>query len=114
VPLSARVELIYDATCPNVDAARQQLRDALARAGRPPIWTEWDRAAPSSPAYVRRYASPTVLVAGCDVTDAADLDAGRHRMKLSDTPCRQWLAGGAAACPAAHVDSLLTQHVATR
>ena len=76
MPLSVRVELIYDATCPNVDAARQQLRDALARAGRPPIWTEWDRAAPGSPAYVRRYASPTVLVAGCDVTGAADLDAG--------------------------------------
>jgi mercuric ion transport protein len=76
MPLSSSVELIYDATCPNVDAARQQLRDALTRAGRPPIWTEWDRAAPGSPAYVRRYASPTVLVAGCDVTGASDLDAG--------------------------------------
>jgi hypothetical protein len=76
MPLSSSVELIYDATCPNVDAARQQLRDALTRAGRPPVWTEWDRAASGSPAYVRRYASPTVLVAGCDVTGAADLDAG--------------------------------------
>jgi mercuric ion transport protein len=74
--LSASVELIYDATCPNVDAARQQLLDALARAGRPPVWTEWDRAAPGSPAHVRRHASPTVLVAGCDVMGAPELDGG--------------------------------------
>jgi mercuric ion transport protein len=86
VPLTSSVELIYDATCPNVDAARQALRDALTRAGRPLIWTEWDRAAPGSPAYVRRYASPTVLVAGCDVTGAADLHAGDGcRVYLDDT-----------------------------
>jgi hypothetical protein len=35
VSLVSSVELIYDATCPNVDAARQALRDALTRAGRP-------------------------------------------------------------------------------
>ena len=76
MPIGQDVELIYDATCPNVDAARQQLRDALTRAGRPPIWTEWERAAPDSPAYVRRFASPTVLVGGRDVAGGGDLDAG--------------------------------------
>jgi mercuric ion transport protein len=76
VPLSARVELIYDAACPNVEAARGELRRALARAGRPGAWIEWERAAAGSPAYVRRYASPTVLVGGVDVADAGALDAG--------------------------------------
>ena len=68
------VELIFDATCPNVDATRRQLRDALTRIGRPPKWTEWDRAAPDAPAYAQRYASPTVLVRGRDVAGGGDLD----------------------------------------
>jgi mercuric ion transport protein len=70
------VELIFDATCPNVDAARIELRAALARAGRPMIWTEWDRGAANAPAHVRQYASPTVLVAGRDVAAGSVLDAG--------------------------------------
>lgn len=74
--MSASVELIFDETCPHIDAARQQLRDALAHTGRPPVWMEWDRAAPDSPPHVRRYASPTVLVAGCDVAGGHELDAG--------------------------------------
>jgi hypothetical protein len=76
VPVSASVELIYDATCPNVEAARGELRRALARAGRPGAWIEWDRGAVGSPAYARRYASPTVLVGGVDVAGAGALDAG--------------------------------------
>lgn len=65
-----QVELLYDRDCPNVEAARAQLRRALTRAGLPPRWREWDRAAPDSPAYVRQYGSPTILVNGCDVTGA--------------------------------------------
>jgi len=70
------VELIFDATCPNVDVARRQVRDALVRIGRVPQWTEWDRAAAGAPAYVQRYASPTVLVAGRDVAGGGTIDAG--------------------------------------
>ncbi len=76
MPIDSVVELIFDATCPNVDAARRQLRDALVRTGRLPMWTEWDRATPDAPAYAQRYASPTVLVAGRDVAGARELDAG--------------------------------------
>ena len=70
------VELIFDPACPNVDAARIELRTALARAGRPLTWTEWDRAALGTPAYALRYASPTILVEGRDVADGGTLDAG--------------------------------------
>ena len=62
-----RIELIYDADCPNVAAAREHLREALARAGASPDWKEWDRADPEGPPYVRRYGSPTILVDGRDV-----------------------------------------------
>ncbi len=61
------VELIYDASCPNVEATRAALLRAFAKLGRPRRWTEWERSAPDSPAYVRLYGSPTILVDGRDV-----------------------------------------------
>jgi mercuric ion transport protein len=74
--VSLSVELVFDASCPNVDATRRHLREALARVGLAPHWTEWDRAAPTSPPYTRHYASPTVLVGGRDVAGADDRVAG--------------------------------------
>ncbi len=61
------VELIYDRDCPNVAKARSHLIRALAQAGREPRWIEWDRGEPSSPAHVKRFGSPTILVDGADV-----------------------------------------------
>ena len=71
------VELIFDATCPHVDAARDQLREALTMARLPLTWTEWDRAASDAPPHAQRYASPTILVDGRDVAgDGGTVDAG--------------------------------------
>jgi mercuric ion transport protein len=61
------VELIYDGTCPHVDVARDRLRAALAGAGLPPVWQEWERSARGSPPYVQQWGSPTILVNGRDV-----------------------------------------------
>jgi len=63
----ARVELIYDEGCPNVDAARAQLRRAFERAGRDPRWRELSSADPGLPDHARGYGSPTILVDGHDV-----------------------------------------------
>lgn len=62
-----RIELIYDEDCPNVQQARQNLRDALALAGLPGTWKEWDRNAPDSPDHARSFGSPTILVNGKDI-----------------------------------------------
>jgi hypothetical protein len=70
----ANVELIYDTTCPNVEAARQQLRQAFQELGQPPAWQEWDRGAPLSPADARPYGSPTILVDGKDVGGTSPYD----------------------------------------
>jgi hypothetical protein len=75
-----KVELIYDAGCPDVAATRSALVRALMETGVDARWTEWDRAAPDSPDYVRRYASPTILVDGADAggaDDAVQADACR-------------------------------------
>jgi mercuric ion transport protein len=68
------VELLYFPGCPNVSAARDQLRRAFTAIGRPASWTEIDISADSAPAHTRGYGSPTVLVDGRDVTgdDPAD------------------------------------------
>lgn len=69
--MKQRVELVYDADCPNVGAARAALLAAFAAARITATWREWDRKAPESPAYVRGYGSPTILVDGRDVAGAA-------------------------------------------
>ena len=63
-----RVELVYDHDCPNAGAARQRLAEALAEAGLPSTWTEWERSDPAAPEYTQRLGSPTILVDGTDVS----------------------------------------------
>ncbi len=75
------VELIYDQSCPNVEATRAALLRAFAKLGRPPRWTEWERSAPDSPAYARTHGSPTILVDGQDIA----------RGKPSGESCRIYL-----------------------
>jgi len=61
------VELIYDADCPAAAQARDNLREAMLRAGLAPEWVEWERSSPDAPERVRAYGSPTILVNGRDV-----------------------------------------------
>jgi hypothetical protein len=74
------VELIYDADCPNVRAARAELLHAFAEVGLQPHWTEWDSNSAESPAYARGYGSPTILVDGKDVADAMPAEANCCRI----------------------------------
>ena len=69
----AQVELIYDAGCPNVAAARSRLIKAFTRTGVSARWREWERGSPDCPERARHYGSPTVLVDGHDVADSAML-----------------------------------------
>lgn len=62
-----KVELIYDPDCPNVDAARANLKRSLTLSGLAPVWTEWDSTAANTPGYAKRYGSPSILVDGKDV-----------------------------------------------
>jgi mercuric ion transport protein len=71
-----RIELIFDASCPNVEAARIQLRRALDQAGLSSYsWQEWSRAVEGVPTYVSGYGSPTILINGHDVEKQEALDS---------------------------------------
>jgi len=88
-----RAELIYDADCPNVAAARSLLIKAFTQTGVSARWREWKRNAPDCPEYARSYGSPTIMVDGQDVAGAAPVaGTGACRVyadgegKLSRTP----------------------------
>lgn len=76
-----KVELLYDANCPNVAPARSLLINAFARTGVSARWKEWERSAPDSPSYVRGYGSPTLLVNGRDVA-GIEPSPGTHACRL--------------------------------
>ncbi len=80
------VDLVYDAACPNVKAARANLMRAFSRAGIPARWAEHQIGADDAPARVHGFGSPTILVDGSDV---AGLGTG------SEDCCRLYDHGGA-------------------
>ena len=65
-----KVELVYDPDCPNVDRARERLRQAIGEPQQGLHWTEWRSDDPALPDYARGHGSPTILIDERDV--AAD------------------------------------------
>jgi hypothetical protein len=63
-----KVELVYEKTCPNIEAARAQLLKAFAASGIMPKWREWEVSSPEAPQHIHGYGSPTILVDGHDVS----------------------------------------------
>lgn len=75
-----KVELVYDGECPNVSETRTQLLRAFAEMKLEPDWVEWRSDASDSPAHVRGFGSPTVLVDGIDVAGAGQEAASCCRL----------------------------------
>lgn len=73
------VDFVYDRDCPNVKAARGNLMRAFSRMGIAARWNEHQIGSPDSPAHVRGFGSPTILVDGADVDglEAASEDCCR-------------------------------------
>ncbi len=81
-----RVELIYDADCPNVAATRSLLIKAFTKTGVSARWKEWERSSPRSPAYAQSFGSPTILVDGKDIAGISPTAGTRV--------CRVYSGGG--------------------
>jgi hypothetical protein len=79
-----KVELIYDADCPNVGATRSLLIEAFTKSRTSARWQEWERNSPGTPAHAKKYGSPTILVDGQDVAGMSP-DTG-------DASCRLYRA----------------------
>ena len=61
------VQLLFFGGCPNAEATRAVLRQALSECGRPSEFEELDVGAPQTPPELRDWGSPTILVDGRDV-----------------------------------------------
>lgn len=61
------IELVYFRDCPNIAPARERLARALSDLDLCASWWEWDRNADDTPARLRAYGSPTILVNGLPV-----------------------------------------------
>jgi len=61
------VILLYFQGCPEIEKARENLREAFQRVGLPPSWKEIDMEDTSTPQPLQGFPSPTVLVNGFDV-----------------------------------------------
>ena len=61
------VQLLFFPGCPNVDAAHETLRQALAKLAAPPHVVELDVTAPNAAPHLRAWGSPTILIDGADV-----------------------------------------------
>ncbi len=77
--MKTTIELVYHEGCANVPRAREHLRRALKESGLPLAWEERRQEDRGTPDALRRYGSPTVLVAGRDVTGAGPGDGGACR-----------------------------------
>jgi len=93
-----KVELVYDPDCPNVDRARERLREAIGELRQGLHWTEWRSDDPALPDYARGHGSPTILIDERDV--AADHSRG--------SSCRLYDQGNGTLDPAPPVAAILT------
>ena len=87
------IQLIYSPDCPNVAAARTALDRALRSYPDAPPVTEIDVTDPVTPAHLRAWGSPTVLVDGVDV--AGD-EPGTEPVALC---CRLYQVGESRGAP---------------
>lgn len=69
------IDLIYFDGCPNLEAARENLRAAVGAERIEGEWREWNLHSDNTPDRFKRFGSPTILVDGEDVTGEQGGDA---------------------------------------
>lgn len=81
-----RVQLLKFDGCPNVDAARAALHEALEAEAVDARIDEIDVQAPDAPAWARGWGSPTILIDGEDVAGQKASDASACRLYAGGAP----------------------------
>jgi len=81
-----KVQLLYVPDCPNLDACRAALREALAAENVDVAVEEIDVDDPDAPTWARGWGSPTILVDGVDVAGATRSDGSACRIYANGAP----------------------------
>ena len=77
-----KIELIYDRDCPNILQIRALIHDVLAELHLKEELIEWDRSVETSPSYVKKYGSPTILINGKDVASVSSIINGEAACRV--------------------------------
>jgi hypothetical protein len=86
--MKPEITLIYDADCPNVNAARAALGEAITRAQLEPGWIERERTTSGAPIQFQHFGSPTILVDGEDVVGEPSTAAACCRLYQTEEGLR--------------------------
>ena len=81
-----KIQLLYFEGCPNVEYARGALQSAMAAERIDQPIDEVDVESPDTPAALRGWGSPTILIDGLDVTGAARSTASACRLYAHGAP----------------------------
>ena len=81
-----KIQLLHFEGCPNVDAARAALRDALAAEKLDIAVEEIDVQRADAPEWARGWGSPTILIDGKDVTGQEPSNAASCRLYAGGAP----------------------------
>jgi mercuric ion transport protein len=87
------IQLLYFPDCPNVAAARNVLDLALKSYPEAPPIAEIDLTAPETPAHLRVWGSPTILIDGVDVAGEEPVVEGVN-VDMPVAPCCRVYQGG--------------------
>jgi len=83
--MKAEITLLYDPDCPNVEPARKNIRQALAKLSLPANWREVNISEPRTRQRLKMSGSPTILVNGVDVAGASgDSEAACCRLYTTE------------------------------
>ena len=89
------IQLLYSPDCPNVASARNALDRALTSYPEAPPVTEIDVTDPVTPAHLRVWGSPTILVDGVDVAGEEPAAGGEPLAPW----CRVYQVGDSRGAP---------------
>ena len=81
-----RIHLLHFEGCPNVDAARAALREALAAEGLDARVEEIDVEGAGAPEWARGWGSPTILIDGQDVMGQTQSGSSCCRLYADGAP----------------------------
>lgn len=95
--MSRKIRLLYFEDCPNVEQARENLREALSHAGLAQRWDETDIRSSDCPDRWKGFPSPTVLVDGTDIVSGAEAQSGSSSCRTGGAPTWEQIGTALAA-----------------
>ncbi|MBI3018056.1 MAG: MerC family mercury resistance protein [Deltaproteobacteria bacterium] len=84
--MNIKIDLLYFEGCPNVDKARNHIKEALSKRGLPLKWNEIDINDKNTASHLKGFPSPTVLINGTDIETGLSKLSGTSSCQVTGAP----------------------------